>query len=84
MTPSPTPTPVYAQVQALTGGGAVLRTDPGGTILTTLSNGTRVQVLPDTADKNGITWVHVVIPNGTHGWILQSLLAGVTPTPNPN
>lgn len=84
MTPSPTPTPVYAQVQALTGGGAVLRTDPGGTILTTLSNGTRVQVLPDTVDKNGITWVHVVIPNGTHGWILQSLLAGVTPTPNPN
>lgn len=85
-TPSPTSTPVFAQVQALTGGGAVLRADPGGAILTTLSNGALVQLLPDTVKKNGVTWVHVITSNGTQGWILQSLLSGVTPgvTPSPN
>jgi uncharacterized membrane protein len=75
------PTPVYAQVIADRGGG-VLRETPAGKGLTTLDNFSYVQVLPDTQDVDGYTWVHVIASvNGVpiKGWMVKSLLAFPTP-----
>jgi hypothetical protein len=81
------PTPVYAQVNAPRG-GAVLRMTPGGDGITTLDNFTYVELLPETDDFSGYTWVHVIaITNGDRreGWIVQQYLdtsAGI-PTGTP-
>lgn len=82
ITPSPTPTPVLAVVQANRGGGALLRETPGGKVIGTLFNGTLIQVLPDPVEEDGRIWVHVVTPDGTLGWMDQSVLLTATPAPN--
>ena len=88
-TPTPTitltigPTPIYAQVDAPRG-GAVLRASPGGDGITTLDNFTYVEILPETEEFSGYTWVHVIaITNGNRreGWIVQQYL--VTPAAAP-
>ena len=78
---TPTPTPRLALVAAAVGNGINYRTEPGGTIIAVLSNGTQVQVLPGTVEKDDQVWVQIVTPQGTLGWVLESLLAIVTPTP---
>lgn len=84
-TPSPTPLPVYARIDAgEESGGAFLRAEPGfdATPLTTLANGTLVQILPDSREVEGYFWVHViVVSNDLEGWVLQSLLSISTPEP---
>jgi hypothetical protein len=42
-----------------------------------------MQILPETADVDGVTWVHVIAPDGMEGWMVESLLvrAAITPTP---
>ena len=83
-TPIPEPTSVYAIIQAREGGGAYIRKEPGGKVLATLDNGAIVQILPETQELNGITWVHI---NATineirvDGWIIQSVLETATPVP---
>ena len=44
-------------------GGAFLRAEPGfdATPLTTLTNGTLVQILPDSREVEGYFWVHVIV-----------------------
>jgi len=81
-TPTPSPTPVYALVSGENNSGAVLRAEPGGKVLRSYFNGTLMQVLPDTIDKNGIVWVHVIAPDGLEGWMVQALLRTATPAPN--
>jgi hypothetical protein len=88
-TPQPTattlPTPVYAVIQAATGGGAYIRSQPGsgnGTALAVLINGTLVQVLPEIQSINGISWVDVRW-NNVDGWVLSSVLLATTKTPLP-
>lgn len=84
-TASPTPLPVYARIDAgEVSGGAFLRAEPGfgATPLTTLANGTLVQILPDSREVEGYFWVHViVVSNELEGWVLQSLLSISTPEP---
>jgi len=86
--PSPTitltPTPMYARVSAQTGGGAMVRTEPNGPILTSVGNDTLVLVLSDQfVITGGYTWVNVrVMPDGPEGWIMQTLLIMATPSPN--
>jgi hypothetical protein len=84
-TASPTPLPVYARIDAgEESGGAFLRAEPGfdATPLTTLANGTLVQILPDSREVEGYFWVHViVVSNELQGWVLQSLLSISTPEP---
>lgn len=92
ITPSPTqtitpsPTPVYAVVNAVEGGGAVLRSQPGfGTeIITTVSNGTQVEILSEkpSEDTQGYFWHNVRIPDGREGWMLESTLLVATPAPD--
>ncbi len=79
------PTPVYARIHARTGGGAILRTTPGGKGITVLDNYSIVQVLPETQDVNGTTWAHVianVAGNPLDGWVVQLYLDVATPVPN--
>ncbi len=80
---TPTPTPVYAVVLADASDGARFRSEPGGTTIGFITNNTQVILLPGTADVNGVTWVHIIAPNGQHAWIVQSLVALLTPTPSP-
>jgi hypothetical protein len=81
---SPTPTPVFAQVQAPEdAGGAYLRDEPAGQIITVLANGQRLQVLPERAEQDGNVWVLVQTSDGLQGWMQLDLLVDVTLTPNP-
>ncbi len=82
-TPTMTPTPVYAAVRSADQKGAVLRAEPGGRILKSYFDGTRMEVLPQTEKIGGVVWVEVIAPDGTRGWIVQSLLASPTPTKAP-
>lgn len=79
---SPTPTPVLALVQASTGGGAFIRSQPAGEIITIVANGSLMQVLAETVEEDGVTWVHVLSPDGVEGWMVQALLITATPAPN--
>jgi hypothetical protein len=81
-TPTLSPTPVYAQIDTRDDKGAVLRAEPGGTILRSYFDGTLLQVLPELQEVDGVTWVKVIAPDGTQGWIVQDLLTGAVPPPN--
>lgn len=83
-TPVPTATPVFARIQVSGESlGAILRTEPAGPYLTSLINGTLVQILPDqSVTIAGAVWIKVlVLESGLEGWILGSLLATATPQP---
>ena len=87
-TPSPTdtlqPTPAYAIITSSSGGGANVRTEPaGGTVITTLVNGSLVQVLPETETVGSANWVRVRLENNLEGWVLQTVLSATTNTPIP-
>jgi uncharacterized membrane protein len=78
-----TPLPIFAYIDANTGGGALVRAEPGGDIIRSYLNGTLVEVLPESAEANGYTWVKIrIVQDGTEGWILRSLLLVATPSPN--
>ena len=48
----------------------------------TLLNGILVEVLPETIEKENVTWVKIRTPNGEiEGWIVRSLLTTSTPAP---
>lgn len=73
---------MYALVAAEDDRGAVLRAEPGGTILQSYFNGTLMRVFPDTMELDGLIWVRVAAPDGLEGWMVQTLLATATPAPN--
>jgi hypothetical protein len=84
-TPTMEPTPAYALISASTYGGAKLRSEPaGGDVLSTISNGLIVQVMPEIRNIGTATWV-LVRWNNKEGWVLQSVLivSAMTPTPVP-
>jgi len=84
-TPEPEPTPIYAIIRAREGGGAYIRREPGGNVIATLGNGSIVQILPETQDKNGVLWIHITATRNdirVEGWIIQSVLETATPVPN--
>jgi hypothetical protein len=80
-TPSPTATPVFAFVDAGEAGGAFVRAEPAGEIISLVANGTRVQVLPEREQADGQTWIRIITPEGVDGWMLEILLVAATPTP---
>jgi hypothetical protein len=87
LTPSITsaPTPVFAKINSPEGGGARVRSSPGGEYLFTLNNGYIVTVLGETMDVGGVIWAKILVDrNGekVEGWIIQSLLATATPIVN--
>lgn len=87
LTPTATiePTPIYAKISAIEGGGAYMRKAPGGEFLATLDNGVVVEVLGETQELKGVTWVKIAaIKNGIlmEGWIIQTVLVTATPVVN--
>lgn len=80
---TPTPTPILAIVEGDAQDGVRFRSEPGGATIGFLRSNTLVIVLPDTVEIDGVVWAHIITPDGTQGWIVQSLLALVTATPSP-
>ncbi|WP_299027430.1 SH3 domain-containing protein [uncultured Thermanaerothrix sp.] len=82
VTVTPEPTPVWARVSANIGGGAFVREEPDGRVLTSLLNDTLVQVISDPAQgRGGVLWVKVRTQQGVEGWMVQALLVTATPMP---
>jgi hypothetical protein len=80
---TPSPTPAYAVITSPSGGGALVRSEPGGgTVLTVLTNGIIVQVLPETQTVDGAGWERVLW-NNVNGWVLTTVLTATTSTPPP-
>ncbi len=76
------PTPVWAKISAPSGGGAYIRAEPGGKILSSLLNGSPVTVISEPVRiEGGTIWVQIRTEDGVLGWILQSLLVTATPSP---
>lgn len=81
---TPTPTPVQAWISAKTGGGGMVREAAGfaANQITSLVNGSPLQLLPETTEADGYIWLHVKSPDGYDGWVLQSILITATPLPS--
>ncbi|GIV96290.1 MAG: hypothetical protein KatS3mg057_0947 [Herpetosiphonaceae bacterium] len=81
--PEPTIPPTRApqpQVYVVSGTGfegLFLRESPGGTILKTLPEGTRVEVLGPDQEAHGFVWKHVREPGGLEGWAAADWLQPV-------
>ncbi|PKO13150.1 MAG: hypothetical protein CVU39_20445 [Chloroflexi bacterium HGW-Chloroflexi-10] len=83
ITLTPLPTPVWAEIRVEDGNGANVRAEPGysGRLLSTVLNGTVVEVLPDVMVADGVTWIKIRLPDQTEGWIVRSLIVSATPAP---
>ena len=81
---TPTPVPVYARIAPAE--GALIREEPGfsaAIIYPGIVQGTLVQLLGDSQELDGYTWIQVrVVEDEREGWILQTLLDIATPEPN--
>jgi hypothetical protein len=82
-TASPTPLPIYALVAPAEGAclreAADLQAKAVGPCLL---KDTLLQILPETAEADGYSWVKVlVVQDGRIGWVLQDLLLVATPEP---
>ncbi len=78
---TPIPTPILARISAPTGGGAYLRDNPDGKIVSSILNGNLIEVISEPLyGKNGVIWVQIRLADGFVGWIVQSLLATATPS----
>ena len=58
--------------------GANLRAEPGGTLVAWLPYGTPMQII-ETADVDGVTWAHIILPDERGGWVAQHLLSSNGP-----
>ncbi len=84
VTLTPLSTPVWAEIMALESNGVNVRSDPGynGRIVSTILNGTLVEVLSEVEVVDNITWVHIRLPDQTEGWIVRDFLISSTPAPD--
>ncbi len=80
-TVSPAPTPVWGKIRASDGNGAVVRAEPDYNALyvTSLLNGSLVEILPESTMVQGTTWVKIRTNNNVEGWIVRGLLVTATP-----
>jgi hypothetical protein len=62
--------------------GVIIRPDPGSLlIVTTLLNGSLVEILPEVVNRNGFLWMHVRAADGKEGWVQSGLIVTATPRP---
>jgi hypothetical protein len=80
---TPVPTPIWARISATGGNGALVRAEANynATVVSSVLNGTLVEVLPEVVNNGEVAWVHVRLVNGKDGWIVRSLLRTATPAP---
>ena len=82
LTVSPRPTPIYARINAKSGGGVLMREEPSQEALVVISllNGMLVEIIPGADVQVGnTTWVKVRTADGIEGWIVSTLLSTATP-----
>ena len=74
---------MWAYIHSSEGGGAVIRQEPTfkGAWVKSLLNGMLVEILPDSTEADGVTWVKVRTSQGIEGWIVRTLLTTATPPP---
>lgn len=73
----PSPTPGTPATIANTGGAGVnLRSLPGlnGTIITSVDEGARVQIIDEPQEADGYTWRRVLLGDGLQGWVVADFL----------
>lgn len=80
---TPTATPILAAIRTDLSEGVRIRVEPGGDTIGFVANDTLIILLPETVELDGVFWVHAITPDGTQGWIVQSLVVRVTATPPP-
>lgn len=80
---TPSPTPVLRNIRVDLVEGARIRVEPNGETIGFLSPGSRVILLPESEEISGEFWVRIQTEDGQSGWIIQSLLSGITQTPSP-
>jgi hypothetical protein len=78
-----TPTLQAALIQARGATGAFIREEAAGQVVTSLLNGEPIELfLEPPVSTGGELWIHVYIPSrDVDGWIVQSLVATLTPIP---
>lgn len=82
ITLTPSPTPVYGLVNAGDLNGIIIRPEPGSLlIVTTLLNGSVIEILPEVVSRNNSFWMHVRSPDGKEGWVQAGLIVTATPRP---
>ncbi len=71
-----TPVPNFAKVGSTGGASVNVRADPGlgATIVAQISDDSRVILLEDSQEVDGLTWQLVVLPDGRRGWIAINFL----------
>jgi uncharacterized membrane protein len=80
-TVTPKPTPVWARIDSPTGGGALIRSEPAGIIISSILNGSPVVVIDGPVrSEDGSIWVKIETETDMVGWILQNLLLIATPS----
>jgi hypothetical protein len=82
LTVSPKPTPIYARVNAESGGGVLVREEPSQEALVAISlmNGMLVEIVPGADVRVGnTTWMKVITADGIEGWVVSTLLSTATP-----
>lgn len=65
-------------VSGTQGEGLILRATPGGSEISVLPEGTRVDQIGPDQDANGMTWHNVRAPDGAEGWVAAQF---TTPAP---
>jgi hypothetical protein len=80
---TPTPTPVTGVIFGTKEKGAMLRDQPGGTIISSLEEGVGVEIIGEPQSSSGLEWILVRDGQGHQGWLALQFFATVTPTPAP-
>jgi hypothetical protein len=81
---TPKPTPSFAVINVSSPwNGANVRTEPAGSLITVLANGSLVQLLPETQTVNSEIWAHIRMDDDAEGWVLQAVLGATTRTFSP-
>jgi hypothetical protein len=77
-TPTLTPTPISATITNTDGRGLRLRSEPDGTLITILPEGTVVQLLEgQQSDQAGQSWLEVRTTEGQQGWVAADFLTSL-------
>ena len=79
-----TPTPVYAIVYVRGDTGVLVRTVPSlnSDVIRGIYNNAVLEVLGETVDEDGYTWIKVRTNEGFDGWVTTDVLRTATPVPD--
>ncbi len=82
---TPEPKPYLAVVKVSGAAGAYIREEPAGAVVSSVLNGSWVEIQPQYAEQtvNDTIWVFIRTDDGVEGWMMKSLLDIRASTPMP-